>query len=87
VVQGQTWLKGKKFVVNIIELNYKSILNANEFGLNSSNYHDEELSTFFFPFIPLLYLYICIYELKIQSMSSNAWFAKDLAWGLHKLLQ
>jgi hypothetical protein len=20
-------------------------------------------------------------------MSSNAWFAKDLAWGLHKLLQ
>jgi hypothetical protein len=71
-------LKGKKFQVNIIELNYKSIWDAKELGLNSLNCHNEQTSTIFLPFIPLLYLYICVDELKIQSMSSNPWFAKDL---------
>ncbi len=52
VVQGQTWLKGMKFQVNIIELNYKSIWDAKELGLNSSNCHNEQISTIFLSFYP-----------------------------------
>lgn len=66
VVQGQTWLTGKKFQVNIIELNYKSIWDAKELGLNSSNCHNEQISTIFLSFYPSfvpLHMYLWVKNL------------------------